>query len=226
MVSMNESPSALAKVPSGVDQVLAWYGRQTWLRAVVQGVPYAGGTLDTLLAWRGTSLAQERFEQFVASVSARVEHLESASERDQLLESEEFFELFATTVEAVVGSASSEKRARAAAFMAGTIRDAHLHDLSQQIADDLVALRDLHLRILASLPEDPRYGFLSDARGATHLDMQPDVYAKGLSDLARFGFIKLNTDSTGTFDSGPPEWETTEYLTVFRRAIQDGPAPG
>lgn len=219
---MRQPPDSLARVPSGVDQAMRWYERQPWLRAVVQAVPPVGGSLDTLLAWRGTALAQARFEEFVASVSARLGHLESASNRDRLLASEEFFELFATTVEAAVGSASSEKRARAAAFMAGTIRSAHLQDLSQQIADDLVALRDLHLRILASLPEDPRFGFLTDARGANQLGMSDEVYAKGLSDLARFGFIRLNTESTGTFDSGPPEWETTEYLAVFRRAIQDG----
>jgi hypothetical protein len=41
-----EEPTGLGTV----DRMLAWYERQPWFRAMIQAIPFYGGSADTVLA--------------------------------------------------------------------------------------------------------------------------------------------------------------------------------
>jgi hypothetical protein len=193
-----------------------------WLRSLVQIIPLAGGSVDTLIAWRGTVLAQRRFEEFVTDVSRRLQSLEASEASQQLLESEEFVEVLRSSIEAATRTASAEKRQNVAAFLAGTIRGGHLDDVSQQIADDLIVLRELHLRVLSALPDHPRIQLPDRVALAERTGLSLAACDKALSDLQRLGFVRLNTDSVGAYGGGAPHLETTEYMSLFMTAIREG----
>lgn len=203
------------------DRLLVWYERQPWFRALVQAIPVAGGGADTLLAWRGSVLAQRRFEDLLEAISRRVSDLEQTGRIAGALEDEHFVELFKIVAEAAANTASDEKRRRAAALIAGTIRIGNVSDLTNQIARDLSQLDDFHLAILAKLPQVAGATIDPTTRPPDMDSVTDVVYQKAMADLERFGFIHFNTVANRMLFAGGGRWDTTEYLVLFMKAISD-----
>jgi hypothetical protein len=203
------------------DELLTWYERAPWLRAVIQGVPLIGGSADTLFAWRGAVLAERRFLELIAEVSRRVAVIEGATPFSDELTDERFVELFKIATETATASASAAKRKRAAALLAGSIRSGQVNDLSNQIARDLAALDEFHLTILAGLPQSPNTPVSPTHPPASLSAISNVVYRKGFTDLERFGFIRYDSSFVGTIGGGGGQWRTTEYMAVFLEAVSD-----
>ena len=202
------------------DAFLQWYDQQPWLRAIVQVIPGVGGSIDTLLAWRGSSTNQKRIGELLRNISDRLSGLEEASLPESFLESDEFFELFRTIAEVVARSANEKKRRTAADFLAGIIIRSTITDLSQQMAEDLRMLQELHLQILAALPDKPGSSINRDKPPPRISDMDVGNYRKGLTDLERLGFISFNNKGIGLYGGGGGRWETTQYLTKFKEVLK------
>lgn len=124
-----------------VDRMLAWYEGQPWLRAVIQAIPFGGGSADTLLAWRALHLNKRRVEELFGSISERLSSVEESSLDEEFLQSEQFFDLFRNCADIVARTSSEYKRKHVADFLAGTIVRGQVHDLSQQIVEDLRVAR-------------------------------------------------------------------------------------
>jgi hypothetical protein len=212
----NLSPSS-AKNP--IDQTLAWYEKQPWLRALVQTVPVGGGTIDTLLAWRGTHLNQQRIDELLKNVSVRLANVEEEKLDRDSLESEEFFEVFRTCAEIAARTASKSKRERLADFLAGTMLHG-LDDLSLQFAEDLKALQELHLYVMALFPCEKTYGVKKSYPREDRLqNLDKCAYEKVVSDLQRFGFLEYD-DSEGMWDENEGgALFTTDYFRRFMGAM-------
>jgi hypothetical protein len=135
---------------SRLDRQLAWYENQGWLRAMVQMVPIGGGSIDSLLAWRGTHLNQVRVEELIKNLSDKLKDVGDKL-NEKTLQSEEFFEVFRTCAETAAHSCSESKRERVASFLAGTVVHG-CKDLTLHIADDLESLQDYHFQLIALLP--------------------------------------------------------------------------
>ena len=202
------------------DAFLQWYDQQPWLRAIVQAIPGVGGSIDTLLAWRGSNTNQKRIEELLKDISERLSGVEDASLPKSFLGSDEFFELFRTIAEVVARSASEKKRRTAADFLAGIIMRSTITDLSQQMAEDLRMLQELHLQILAALPDEPGSSINRDKPPPRISDMDVGIYRKGLADLERLGLIFFNNKGIGLYGGGGGRWETTQYLTKFKEALK------
>ena len=140
-----------------IDRTLAWYEAQPWLRALVQTVPIGGGSVDTLPAWRGTQLDQQRVEELFKNVSEKLSRIEEGDLPQDVLQSEEYFEVFRTCAETAAHTASQSKRERVADFLAGTLLHG-LDDLTAQFAEDLKVLQEVHLYVMAQFPREKTHG--------------------------------------------------------------------
>lgn len=212
--------------PKGIDRNLLWYESHPWIRAVLQAVPYAGGSLDTLLAWRAVYLNKQRAEELFDNISERLSNVEGLSE--SFLRSEDFFELFRSCIEVAIRSASKYKRQYVADFLAGTIRQGRTDDLSQQIAEDLRVLQDFHLQILALLPSHSKGVLTSTKILVEVIDIQSlqkntsldfAVFNKGISDLERLGFIHQTSVGATMEEGSIMVYRPTKYLGVFKDSL-------
>jgi hypothetical protein len=75
--AISTDPEATALVTGGIDRIFSSYEKAPWLRALIQWVPGAG-PVDTLLAWRGTHLNQQRVEELLRNVDMRISHIEGS----------------------------------------------------------------------------------------------------------------------------------------------------
>jgi hypothetical protein len=210
------------------DKALLLYESQPWFRALVQAVPFVGGSADTMLAWRAVHLNKVRIDNLFNEVSQRLSQIEEAALNNEFIQSEEFFEILRSCAEAAARTASEYKRKRVADFLAGTIKTARIHDLSQQIAEDLNVLQDFHLHILALIPQHLKHALTSTDVSVEIIDIHTlqnssgfdwGIFSKGISDLERLGF--LSQDSVGmTFEEGSiMVRRTTKYLSIFRESL-------
>ena len=225
--------------PKGIDKLLVWYESQPWLRAIIQAVPFIpipyvnglGGSVDTLLAWRAVSLNKRRVDELFKNISDKLADIEESSLSKDFLQSEEFFDLLRNCAEIVARTSSEYKRKHVADFLAGTIKQGHIHDLSQQIAEDLRVIQDFHLLILASLaqslipnilaPENQRETVkvinLHKLREIVGMDW--GMFNKGMSDLERFGFIRYTSEATAWDGGDVKVCRPTQYLAIFNGAV-------
>jgi predicted RNA-binding protein with EMAP domain len=214
-----------------VDRMLAWYGSQPWLRAVIQAIPYGGGPADTLLAWRALNLNKRRVEELFGNISERLSSVEESSLDKEFLQSEQFFDLLRNCADIVAKTSSEYKRKHVADFLAGTIVRGQVHDLSQQIAEDLRVIQDFHLRIITSLPrslipnvlrtegEREKDKIIDFHKLREIVGMEWGMFNKSISDLERFGFIRYTSEATSWVDGDIRTCRPTHYLAVFNNEV-------
>jgi hypothetical protein len=213
------------KVPSrspSIDQILSWYERQPWLRAIVQMVPVGGGSIDTLLAWRGTHLNQQRIEELFNNVSDRLRNVEERSLHQESIKSEDFFEVFRTCAETAAHTASEYKRARLADFLAGVIVEG-LDDLTAQFAEDLKNLQELDLLLLTVLPTREGLAVYKNRPNKYEYEaFDSCTYKKALSNLQRLGLVEPSPSEDHWGEKEGGVLFTTEYLSRFMYAMTAG----
>lgn len=211
---------------TSIDRSLLWYESHPWIRAVVQAVPYGGGSLDTLLAWRAVYLNKHRAEELLNNVSERLSNVENLSE--SFLRSEDFFELLRTCLDVVSRSANESKRKYVADFLAGTIRRGCTHDLSQQIAEDLRAVQDFHLEIVTLIPHHMKTVTTSTKLQIDIIDFSSlrttsnfdnGLFNKAISDLGRLGFVAQTSIGSTREEGSIMVFRPTKYLGIFKDSL-------
>jgi hypothetical protein len=167
----------------------------------------------------------------LANISERLSFVEESSLDEEFLRSEQFFDLLRNCADIVAKTSSEYKRKHVADFLAGTIVRGHVHDLSQQIAEDLRVIQDFHLQIITALPQ----GLVPNALRSEEwrekdkvidfhklrevVGMDWGLFNKGVSDLERFGFIRYTSEGTSWVDGDISTCRPTHYLAVFNDAI-------
>jgi hypothetical protein len=217
----SDSPisDAASALDSAAASILESYAGMSWFRAVIALVPVYGGSIDTLLAARGTRRGQERLQDFIESVSRRVGALEERTLDVAFLQSDQFFEVFEAAAAVAVRTASKRKREMAAGLLSGTIERAAISDLTLQIARDLQTLDEAHLQVLAFFADNPGLPVDPNIQPLPLVPIGLDVYRKILSDLERHGFIRYDNIMVGVLNGGPGQWVRTGYIDIFRRAV-------
>jgi len=227
----SSSGAVLERVRGLLGEFVEGYEKEPVLRALIQCLFPFGGPTDFLLAWKATNSYQERVQALFESIVLSVSNLEEQTLNMEFLYSEEFFEILGTCVEIVARTASENKRRYVAAFLAGTIKQGQIHDLSQQIAEDLRVLQDFHLQILASLPDSLVPNVLAPEKERTlhrvidlHklreiVVMDWAVFNKGGTDLERLGFIKYDSEATSWVDGDIGNYRITGYFTMFKDSL-------
>ena len=127
------------------------YGQQTWVRALVQAIPYVGGSLDTLVSAQGQRLREERLNHYVSEIGENVRGLEEKFERLITNSGEETFDLFRSHIENVDRCRSANKRKRFANILLNQVeRNANWEepDTATRI---LNSITDTHVVILNAI---------------------------------------------------------------------------
>lgn len=231
-ISENDSASALPEKVGGLlSEFLTGYEKEPILRALVQLLFPFGGPTDFLLAWKATNSYQRRVQALLESVVLSVSTLEERTYNKEFLYSEEFFELLGTCIEIVARTVSENKRKHVAAFLVGIIRKGQTHDLSQQIAEDLRALQDFHLQMLASIPailvsnirapetERSAPKVIDVHKWKEVVGMDWAVFNKGKTDLERLGFITYDSEATAWAGGDIGNYRPTGYFTIFKDSL-------
>ncbi|MFN2455775.1 MAG: hypothetical protein ABR577_16315 [Pyrinomonadaceae bacterium] len=222
------SEALLDRFKLSFNDLLRGYEKEVLLRVLTQLLVPVCGPIDSVLTRKATDSYQDRVLELFESIIRDLSNIEDHAIRREFVYSEEFFELLGTCVDTVARTASQNKRRYVAAFLAGTIKRCRIHDLSQQIAEDLRGLQDFHLHILTLLPQHLTKVTTStnvlveviDIHGLqnnTGLDW--GVFNKGICDLERLGFI--HQDSVGmTFEEGSMMvYRATKYLNIFSDSL-------
>ena len=85
------------------------YSDNSLIRALVQMIPSVGPIIDALLAYPGTKIRERRIYEFLRILHTGLRSLESRIVDLEFLNTEEFYDLFISTLESSVQSRSKEK---------------------------------------------------------------------------------------------------------------------
>jgi hypothetical protein len=85
------------------------YAENTVLRALINVIPYIGGSLDILFASKGQKIIQSRLTQILEDLKAEMNLLQEDMVDNEYLESEEWFDLVCRGFEAAAKTRDREK---------------------------------------------------------------------------------------------------------------------
>ena len=96
------------------------YVQNTWLRAAINLIPYIGGSLDVVLASRG-SLHQKRILELLENLKEEMSHIKGERIDSAYLESQEFSDIVLRLMEASLRTKDREKMRLYARFLRGAV---------------------------------------------------------------------------------------------------------
>jgi|SRR2546426_5022079 len=131
------------------------YGEQISLRALVQAIPYVGGSLDTLLVGQGAQIQKRRVEEFLKDLDQRMRLVENVQ---VLKPTDELFDLMINAFDGVVRTRSQEKRKRFASVVASQISAPREWDEADAALRLVNQLTDFHVAILTVARNAPLCG--------------------------------------------------------------------
>lgn len=115
------------------------YESSSFLRALVNAIPYAGSSLDVLLSAKWANFHSKRVDDFITIMQAELAELQENSVRKDLLESAEFYDLVYRIAQDVISSRFVETRIAYARIIKSAVTGndsfVSLEELVQQIAD-------------------------------------------------------------------------------------------
>ena len=117
------------------------------IRAAVQLIPGVGGAIDTWFGGRGSKLQNERTVAGINELSRQLSIVENRIKTD-LVETEEFFDLFMTTFDGIIRSRSEDKRARFCSIITNKITSDKPWDEAELAIRILTSLDDNHVKII------------------------------------------------------------------------------
>lgn len=205
------------KLTASTDLLIEGYEKEPLLRLFVQLLPF-GSLADSAISSRATQLHRERVIALLETVVANLSDLEKRSLDLNFLRSEDFVEVLETSLRIVTRTANARKRKYVADFLTGAIKEGRANNLSQQIANDLGELQELHLQVMKVLPAKP--GSPIDWH-CVRRDLVIDwgILNKAIADLVRFGFVHHGSEGTVWGDGDLTISRTTQYLAIFKESV-------
>lgn len=150
---------------TGFTQVSAKYADAFPLRAAIQGIPFVGGSVDTLMAGLGAKWQYRRLEDFLQKLHDRLGRLEKLDDLKVIEPSEPLYDFVMRVFDQVIRSRSEAKRVRFAAIVANQIQDPREWDEAEAAARLLGELSDFHIDVLAkTIAVPPTGGVFGDLR--------------------------------------------------------------
>lgn len=220
-----------------VDKSLDEHTNQPWLRAVLGHAPANVTSAGELLSPRSKQMHDERVEEFLRAVSEGLLNFGELSSHEAFLQTDEFFDLLRDCAEAVARTTSVGKRRSFANLIVSVVKQGWIHPLTQQAADDLKVLHDVHLNILNQLPLSlgpnllRRTGSSTSAETDRVIDFHAfqrstgiawDILNKGRSDLERLGFIFYTSEATVWGGGATGNYRLSRYFHIFEQLIGNG----
>ena len=127
------------------------YEASSLLRALVNAIPYAGGSLDVLLSAKWAQYHSQRVDDFINKMQEELIELQENTVRKDLLESAEFYDLIYRIAQDVISSRFGETRLAYAKIIKSAVTGnesfSSLEDLVQQISD----LREMDYQFITAI---------------------------------------------------------------------------
>ena len=117
------------------------YTQNVVLRALVNAIPYIGGSLDVLFASKGQQIVQERIMELLEDLKAEMSLLQGETVDKKYLESEEWFDLILRGIEAATKTRNREKIHLYAKVLKGAVTVQNREEFSPE--EYLVILAEL-----------------------------------------------------------------------------------
>jgi hypothetical protein len=132
------------KIPKSLTAASKKYAESTSLRALVQLVPYVGGSLDMLFAGAGSKIQISRIEDLLRQLQDQFSKLQARPEYDE----EELFDIVIMAMENATKARAAEKRKIYASIVVKHVsenRDIEESEMAMRVA---ASLEVVHLKIL------------------------------------------------------------------------------
>lgn len=143
---------------NGLQKFSKKYGDITALRALMQAIPYVGGSLDTLLSDSGQKIKWRRVEDFLQKLNERISRLEKEPEITNLAENENAYDLLSYGLEQAVKTRHEEKRQYFAAVISNQIGKNKDWGEAETALRLVAELSELHVHILKAAINTPECG--------------------------------------------------------------------
>ena len=219
----------------GITKASAYYCDKFVLRAAIQGVPWVGGSIDTLLAGLGAKYQYQRLEQFISELHKRFSKLEQSIDPQAIEPGEPLFDFTMQVFDHVIKSRSQEKHQRFANLFVNQIAKNRPWDEAETACRLLGDLTDVHIEILAESLNAPLTDFKNqravtlaekyrDRRpryrdpihlGRTFPHLSDSVLRMICSELLSRGLMR--DIGTGHFDTEPMEFLIATDLAKWLR---------
>jgi hypothetical protein len=136
---------------SGSTHLSEQYSDKTWLRGLVQAIPYIGGTLDTWVGGPASAAQKKHIEEFIQYTSEAFAEIDEKLLNKEFLKSEEFFALFRDLLQRASLTHDQEKiRLLSQAFASSALSSAD--SISRDSAIDIIShLSAAHVVVLRTL---------------------------------------------------------------------------
>lgn len=181
--------------------LLARYADVPWLRAAVAAIPYAGGSLDIILSYRGQEVAKRRIEAMLASLRYEMASVKEDAVRRDFFESEEWVDLVRLALEAASRTRESTRLSTIARILRGTVTAsiapvAYAEDLIEVVA----GLRDSEATVLREICQESLEGrgAVQDYGASLALRLPPGLAGQIRFILRRLEAHGLIGEVTGT----------------------------
>jgi hypothetical protein len=139
-----------------IDAAREAYVQHTWLRAAINLIPYIGGSLDVVLASRG-SLHQKRIVEFLESLKEEMSHIKEERVDTAYLESPEFSDIILKLMEASLRTRDREKMRLYAKFLRGAVLIQDRNQVSlEDYLETLIELTPIELEVARTIYEQQR----------------------------------------------------------------------
>lgn len=139
-----------------IDKASEAYVQNTWLRAAINLIPYIGGSLDVVLASRG-SLHQKRIVEFLESLKEEMSHIKEERIDTAYLKSPEFSDIILKLMEASLRTRDREKMRLYAKFLRGAVLIQNRNQISlEDYLETLIELTPTELEVARAIYEQQR----------------------------------------------------------------------
>lgn len=134
--------------PTRLEKASMAYSDAWYIRALMQAIPSAGGSLDVLLSELGTQFRQKRLETFINDFSLRLGGLEKKIEDQVSNHPEELFDLMRSLLQGSDETRDDEKRKLFANILLNQIERENTFEESEIVTRLLRQCSDAHIQIL------------------------------------------------------------------------------
>lgn len=201
------------------------YAENTYIRALVNAIPYIGGSLDTLFYSKGQKILEERILILLKNLKEDIELTEEKMVKKDFIDTEEFFDLIVKAINASTKTKSKEKIKLYSKVLKGSLTLEHTNEYDPYtyltIIEEL-SFKEIEVaRCLYELKEIRKYkyqdGLTNDAQilSKEYTNLQIDELPFLLLRVEKSGLIKEKVGSFLGYGGG--QYEITD---VFKKLMK------
>ena len=154
-VNDKQDPDGPEEHANAITRASVRYAEAFPLRSLIQGIPYVGGSLDTILAGLGSRWQYERLSAFLRLLDRRLKAVENAEPTPEVQPSEPLYDFVMQVFDHVLRTRSERKREAFAAIVARQVIEQNSWDDAESAARLASQLSELDIQVLVAASHAP-----------------------------------------------------------------------